>query len=124
MKIYRFSYFLLIIITIISCNKSDDENIYNFNGYIYNVADSTPYSNTTFKLYQQSGGGALQGNKTKEEVRLITTDVNGYFSTEFNVVNSLRPIHLCHSNTDNYDCLESDVSFKAGNNDIGILYVK
>jgi hypothetical protein len=70
---------ILIVSTIIiaSCGKSNlPKKTYRSLGYIYNIEDSTPFSNTEFKKYDD---GLVQ-NIGDEKTLLFQTDSDGYFN--------------------------------------------
>jgi hypothetical protein len=77
----------LIFIAIItsfasSCFKSNKPNkTFRYVGYIYNVEDSLPFTNTKFKIFNNGGLTQVGDEKT----HLFTTDSNGHFdvTTDF-----------------------------------------
>jgi hypothetical protein len=68
----KISMLLLIIVFFSACKKKNKKQ-YRFIGYIYNSIDSTPFTNTNFKLWEK-GGTYLADHETP-----FTTDDNGYF---------------------------------------------
>lgn len=125
-KLLPFISIYMLLVVLYSCKKDKDDpaNIATYTGYIYNAADSTPYANTSFKLYQLDGGNLGNGYKSTEEVKPFTTNDEGYFSVEFNVISN-GTIWVCFTDTKNYDCKNSSTStgFNPSNKDVGILYV-
>lgn len=81
--------YLIIIILLFSLIACDKEQFKPYTikriGYIYNSVDSTPFSNTKFKIFRSMG-------KYKEpEEEFFTTDNSGYF----NYTSSMRFGSIC-----------------------------
>ena len=56
-----------------SCNHKDKQQ-FRFFGYIYNSNDSTPFTNTNFKLWKGHDNASTTDKET-----FFTTDSKGYF---------------------------------------------
>lgn len=66
------------MLTCFSCNKKGQKSYkYRCIGYIFNKNDSTPFSNTNFKLYKYTGDNGISQAKTEET--FFTTDATGHF---------------------------------------------
>lgn len=114
-----------IAITTYSCTRKKDKRyVRNFSGFVYSAIDSLPYKNTSFMLYHLNGGSMLQGMKTQEEVKIITTNDDGYFNVEFNVINTLRTTFICHPDNSNKTCEDNNVGFSSGGGHVDTLYVR
>lgn len=111
---------ILIVILAFSCNKdlSKREKLSrDYTGYIYNLADSTPHKNTSFKFYYFIQESLLSGSGIYEDIKVATTDSNGFFDVNFNIIRRVSGpgrIFICHPDVDNSSCMNSTAAFGTG----------
>jgi hypothetical protein len=77
-NILKLSFLLFIIFSLNACKKKNKVQ-YKVYGYIYNSIDSTPFTNTNFKLWEK-GNTYDSDHETP-----FMTDDNGYFDITIDV---------------------------------------